>query len=41
MDLSEFIALMFIVAMLAFVTAFVTFLVEIFLATRSLRFGPY
>jgi len=40
-DLSEFIALMFIVAMLAFVTAFVTFLVEIFLATRSLRFGPY
>jgi len=41
LDLSSFIAILFIVAMLAFVVAFVTFLVEIFLATRSLRIGPY
>ena len=39
-DLSWLIALAFIVAMLAFTGALVTFLREIFLATASLRFGP-
>ena len=39
-DLSWLIALTFIVAMLAFTGALVTFLREIFLATASLRFGP-
>ncbi len=37
---SGIIALLFIVAMLAFIVAFVTFLREVFLATRSLRIGP-
>ena len=41
LDLSKAIALLFIVAMLAFVIAFVSFLREIFLATTSLRIGPY
>ncbi len=41
LDLSEMVALLFIVAMLAFVVAFVNFLREIFLATASLRIGPY
>ncbi len=41
LDLSQTIALLFIVAMLAFVIAFVCFLREIFLATSSLRIGPY
>ncbi|MHB8623732.1 MAG: DUF2721 domain-containing protein [Sulfuricaulis sp.] len=41
LDLSSAIALLFIVAMLAFVIAFVCFLREIFLATTSLRIGPY
>ncbi|WP_372523915.1 DUF2721 domain-containing protein [Sulfuricaulis sp.] len=41
LDLSESIAVLFIVAMLAFVVAFVSFLREIFLATGSLRIGPY
>jgi hypothetical protein len=41
LDLSETIAVLFIVAMLAFVVAFVSFLREIFLATSSLRIGPY
>ncbi len=41
LDLSKAIALLFIVAMLAFVVAFVCFLREIFLATTSLRIGPY
>lgn len=41
LDLSETVALLFIVAMLAFVVAFVSFLREIFLATTSLRIGPY
>ena len=40
-DLSQTIAMLFIVAMLAFVVAFVSFLREIFLATTSLRIGPY
>ncbi len=40
-DLSRAIALLFIVGMLAFVIAFVSFLREIFLATSSLRIGPY
>ncbi|MGE5241679.1 MAG: DUF2721 domain-containing protein [Bacteroidota bacterium] len=41
LDLSEMVALLFIVAMLAFVVAFVSFLREIFLAIGSLRIGPY
>jgi len=41
LDLSETIAGLFIVGMLAFVVAFVSFLREIFLATTSLRIGPY
>jgi len=41
LDLSKTIAILFIVAMLAFVVAFVSFLREIFLATSSLRIGPY
>ena len=41
LDLSKTIALLFIVAILAFVVAFVSFLREIFLATSSLRIGPY
>jgi Protein of unknown function (DUF2721) len=41
LDLSRTIAILFIVAMLAFVVAFVSFLREIFLATSSLRIGPY
>ena len=40
-DLSEAIALLFIVAMFAFVVAFVFFLREIYLSTITLRFGPY
>jgi uncharacterized membrane protein (DUF485 family) len=41
LDLSKTIAILFIVAMLAFVIAFVSFMREIFLATSSLRIGPY
>ena len=41
LDLSETIAGLFIVGMLAFVVAFVSFLREIFLAIGSLRIGPY
>jgi hypothetical protein len=41
LDLSAVIALLFIGAMLVFVVAFVSFLREIFLATASLRIGPY
>ena len=40
-NLSGAIALLFIVAMLAFAIAFLTFLREIFMATASLRIGPY
>ena len=40
-NLSAAIALLFIVAMLAFAIAFMTFLREIFMATASLRIGPY
>ncbi len=39
-DVATLIALLFIVAMLAFVGALVNFLREIFLATHTLRFGP-
>jgi hypothetical protein len=41
LDLSKTIALLFIAAILAFVVAFVSFLREVFLATSSLRIGPY
>lgn len=40
-NLSGVVALLFIVAMLAFAIAFLTFLREIFMATASLRIGPY
>jgi Protein of unknown function (DUF2721) len=39
-DLADIIALLFILAMLAFVGALVNFLREIFLATHTLRFSP-
>ena len=39
-DLSTPVALLFIIAMIAFIGALVSFLREIFLATASLRFGP-
>jgi hypothetical protein len=41
LDLSWIISGLFIVSMLAFVVAFVSLLREIFLATASLRIGPY
>ncbi len=40
LDLSAVIALLFVVAMLAFIGALVSFLREIFLATANLRIGP-
>ncbi|HYT05217.1 MAG TPA: DUF2721 domain-containing protein [Gemmatimonadales bacterium] len=40
LDLSGVIALLFVVAMLAFIGALVSFLREIFLATANLRIGP-
>jgi len=40
-DLSGTIILLFVVAMLALVTAFVYFLKEIFLGTATLRIGPF
>ncbi len=40
LDLSAIIALLFVVAMLAFIGALVSFLREIFLATANLRIGP-
>jgi len=39
-DLSGVIAILFVIAMLAFTGALISFLREIFLATASLRFGP-
>ena len=41
LDLSAFIALLFIAAMLTFIGALVSFLREIFLATANLRIGPH
>src|SRR2546422_6745844 len=40
LDLSGLIALLFVVAMLAFIGGLVSFLREIFLATANLRIGP-
>ena len=41
LDLSGLIALLFVVAMLAFIGALVSFLQEIFLATANLRIGSH